>query len=106
MEKTQEYKSPVYGPTEFHNVEFGDAKAVTAIGDKRIVLNGKLSLNVVKSAKYGREVHLQVYAPAYEVEGRNPSRWSRTEIYFPIRDLERLIEALIKIQLRDEGINV
>ena len=108
MEKTQVYepRSEKYDPIAFFNVEFGDAKAVTGVESYRIVIEGKMSLNVVESAKWGREVHIQIYAPSHEVEKRNPSRWSRTEIYFPIRDLGRLIDVLIKIQLRDEGINV
>jgi len=104
MEKTQKYESPIYGPTEFHNVEFGDAKAITGIESQRIVIEGKMSINVVDSVKWGREVHIQIYAPSHEVEKRNPSRWSRTEIYFPIRDLGKLIDALVRIQLREEGV--
>jgi len=100
-------------------VEFGDAKAITGIESRRIVIEGRMSVNVVDiviegrmsvnvvdSAKWGREVHIQVYAPAYQIEGRNPSKWSRTEIYFPLRDLNKLIDALIKIDLRSRGINV
>ena len=101
--KVQKYESEVYGPTEFRNVEFGDAKAVTGIESQRIVIEGKMSINVVDSAKWGREVHIQVYAPQHRVERRNPSGWSRTEIYFPLRDLNKLIEALIKLEVEEEG---
>jgi len=97
--KVQKYDSVVYGPTEFKNVEFGNAKALTGYNTQRIIIDGHMSVNLVESVKYGREVHIQVYSSEHRVERRNPSKWSRTEIYFPVEALDRLIEALIKIKI-------
>jgi len=105
-ERSQRYESEVYGSTLFRNIEFGSARALTGVDDVRILVDGKLSLNIVKSTKYGYEIHIQVYAPEHRVEHRNPSKWSRVEIYFPTRDLGKLIEALIRLELRMKGMNV
>jgi len=102
-EKIQGYGSDFYGPTAFYNVEFGSAKAVTGIGSRRIVIEGKMSINTVDSAKWGREVHIQVYASTHKNEDRNPSKWSRAEIYIPLKDLGKLIDALVEIQMREVG---
>ena len=98
-EKTQLYNSDFYGPAEFKNVEVGPARAVAGINKNRIIIDGKMAINYVKSSKWGEEVHIQVYAPEHKIEKRNPSKWSRTEIYFPISHLKDLIEALIKLEI-------
>jgi len=89
-EKIQGYGSDFYGP-------------VTGIGSRRIVIEGKMSVNAVDSAKWGREVHIQVYASTHRNENRNPSRWSRAEIYIPLKDLGKLIDTLVEIQMREVG---
>ena len=57
-------------------------------------MRGRLSLNLVKSAKWGEEIHIQVYGKGFEVERRNPSEWSRVEIYFPAECIRQLLDAL------------
>lgn len=95
-----------YPPVILCNIEFGKAKAIVGIGRTRIVIKGNLCINSVSSIKWGKEVHLQIYAPKHYTEKRNPSSWSRVEIYFPFSELDKLIDTLLRLHLeaKKEGI--
>lgn len=95
--KNTEYESEKYGKVTFRNVDYGHGTGFFGMGDKRYKIDGRFSLNVVNSAKYGKEVHFQIYGKEVQEEKRNNSPWNRTEIYFPhdsIKDIIKLLEEL------------
>jgi len=82
------------------NIEFGRAQAVTGIGRQRLIVDGKFSINVLNSVRFGPQIQFQVYSPTYVDELRNSSPWCRTEIFFAVIDLDALIDALVKTKMR------
>lgn len=89
------------------NINFGAAKAVTGFGNRKITISGNLSINLVNSEQYGKELQLQVYTQDRYLEerrfrSRGNNRWNRTEIFFTMQDLPQLIQAL-QIIARREG---
>jgi len=49
------YDSNHYPPVRFLNIEIGKARACMGIGEKRYIIDGKMTLNYVDSEKWGRE---------------------------------------------------
>jgi len=99
--KVHVYESEFYPAARFLNIEVGEAKTCTGVQDKRIIIKGRMTLNIVNSKKWGHEVHIQVYSREHRVEKRSGSRdWSRVEIFFPFKNLDALITALSNLRVK------
>lgn len=63
--------------------------------DKKIVIRGKLSLDVIESVKYGKQVQIQVFSDTFKEESRfrsvGENRWNRSEIFFSFGDFMELL---------------
>ena len=100
-ERTYTFQSAAYGDLEFKNVEFGEGQGALSCGDTKTVLKGRMSLNVVNSAKYGEEIQLQIYGKDVKTVKRNKSEWDRVELFFPREKLSELILSLNRIVAGD-----
>lgn len=94
-EKTYEYESEAYGNTVFNNITLGAVEASTAWDGNKVILNGNFSINLVKTAKYGNQVQLQVYTKEVWQRQRYHTNWARTEIFLTPEMIPQLIDALI-----------
>lgn len=80
--KLQLFESDHYEDAVFENVELGEARGMISTGSGRELLDGRFSINVTSSDKFGEEVHFQVYTTrAPELQARNDSKWNRVEIF-------------------------
>lgn len=96
--KTYNYESNVYPDVVFNNIDFGLAKGMLSFDKLRVSIRGKLSINKVKSDKFGEEIQLQIYSASVIKEVRNDSSWNRLELFFPIEQIDDLIKSLEKIK--------
>ena len=99
-EKTHKYESAAYGDTEFNNITLGAVEAATGFGENKVVLNGNFSLNLVKTAKYGDQIQIQVWSNDFVERKRFHRNWNRTEIFFSEAQIAPLIDALVILQKR------
>ena len=96
MSTTKEvtHQSEAYGSVKFHNAELGQACGLFSHEAERQVINGKFSINLLQSKKFGEQVQFQIYGSAVKKESRALCAWSRCELYFPLAALPELISAL------------
>jgi hypothetical protein len=99
MEKARLFTAQNYPPVTFHNIEFGQAEAALSYDKSRIVINGRLSLNIADTAKFGKQFQVQVYSDQYKIEERSVKevKWHRSEVFFSFQDLEKAVEVLCKV---------
>lgn len=67
--------------------------------DKNSVLTGIPSITRIKgSYKFGKEVQIQLHAPAGSVitKKRNSEKWDRIEIYLPVEMFEEIFKEMQK----------
>lgn len=82
----------------FHKVSFGGGTAIHTSGEKREILKGPVSARIIKSDKFGWELHYNVYVKKGEerIEVRNLSEWDRIDTYIPLN--EETIDRVIRLE--------